>query len=176
MVTLTETMKIFSKYAGFFHDISDSHYKKTMEELKKPKRYFKSEYLKQDGYKIFSNVSLKIKPFLYGRRISEFYPINNNFSCDSKILAVLADGNVVPCCLTYDDKISMGKFKNDNLKEILINSRSFLTNLRTKDLEKHDLCKKCFGEPTKRGAIARNIWNYLPHKIKKIFRSSGLTD
>ena len=47
------------------------------------------------------------------------------FSCDSKILAVLADGNVVPCCLTYDDTISMGKFKNNNLKDLLTKSENF---------------------------------------------------
>ena len=68
---------------------------KNLEELKKPKKYFKPEYLLQDGYKIFPNISLKIKPFFYGRRISEFYPINDNFSCDSKILAILADGNAL---------------------------------------------------------------------------------
>ena len=124
----------------------------------------------QDGYKIFSNVSLKIKPFLYGRRISEFYPINNNFSCDSKILAVLADGNVVPCCLTYDDTISMGKFKNNNLKDLLTKSENFLKNLRTNNQEKHDLCKKCFGEPTRRGATIRNIWNSFPQNVKKFLK------
>ena len=172
---LAETMKIFSKYAGFFHDISDDDYKKTLEELKRPKKYFKSEYLKQDGYKIFSNVSLKIKPFLYGRRISEFHPINDNFSCESKILAVLADGNVVPCCLTYDDTITMGKFKNNNLREILIKSQNFLNNLRTNNLKKHDLCKKCYGEPTRRGAMVRNVWNYVPNNFKRIFKFIGVT-
>ena len=119
-------------------------------------------------------MSLKIKPFLYGRRISEFYPINNNFSCDSKILAVLADGNVVPCCLTYDDTISMGKFKNNNLKDLLTKSENFLKNLRTNNQEKHDLCKKCFGEPTRRGATIRNIWNSFPQNVKKIFEAIGL--
>ena len=36
------------------------------------------------------------------------HPINDNFN-DSKILGILADGNVVPCCLAYDDTISLGK-------------------------------------------------------------------
>lgn len=172
---LSDTMKIFSQYAGYFYDISDNDYKKTLKELKIPKKYFKPEYLLQDGYKIFSNVSLKIKPFLYGRRISEFYPVNDNFSCDSKILAVLADGNVVPCCLTYDDTISMGKFKNNNLRELLVKSENFLKNLRTNNQEKHDLCKKCFGEPTRRGATIRNIWNSFPQNVKKIFEAIGVT-
>lgn len=171
---LNETMKIFSRYAGFFHNISDDNYKKSFEELYRQKENFKSEYLKQDGYKIFSNVILKFKPFLYGRRISEFFPINNNFACESKILAILADGNVVPCCLTYDDTISMGKFKNNNLEEILIKSKNFLNNLRTKKLEKHNLCKKCFGEPTRRGAIVRDIWSYVPLNLKKILKTIGV--
>ena len=42
------TMKIFSKYAGHFYDISDNDYKKTLKELKIPK-YFKPEiYYKMD--------------------------------------------------------------------------------------------------------------------------------
>jgi|TARA_B100001059_G_C17829623_1_gene583716 radical SAM protein with 4Fe4S-binding SPASM domain len=172
---LTETMKIFSNYADFFYDISDENYKTALNELKTPKKYFKLEYLKQEGYKIFSNISLKIKPFLYGRRISEFYPINNNFACDSKILAVLADGNVVPCCLTYDDTISMGKLKENSLREILEKSNRFLNNLRTNNSEKNDICKKCFGEPTKRGALIRNAWNFLPNNIKKIFYALKVT-
>ena len=165
---LFDTMNIFSKYVNYFYDITDEDYKKSLEELKNPQKYFNSQYLRQDGYKIFSNITLKIKPFFYGRRISEFYPINDNFSCDSKILAVLADGNVVPCCLTYDDSISMGNVKNKDLRAILSDSAEFLKNLRTNKLKKHDTCKKCFGEPTKRGALIRNLWNTLPNDIKKM--------
>ena len=164
---LFDTMNILSKYINYFYDITDADYKKSLEELKNPQKYFNSHYLRQDGYKIFSNITLKIKPFFYGRRISEFYPINDNFSCDSKILAVLADGNVVPCCLTYDASISMGNIKSRDLKTILSDSAEFLKNLRTKKLKKKDTCKKCFGEPTKSGAIIRNLWNSFPNDVKK---------
>ena len=81
----------------------------------------------------------------------------------------------MPCCLTYDDTISMGKFKNNNLKELLVKSENFLNNLRNNNLKKHDLCKKCFGEPTKRGAAMRNIWNAFPQNLKKIFEAIGVT-
>ena len=54
----------------------------------------------------------------------EFYPINNNFACDSKILGVLADGNVVPCCLAYEDSISLGNIKNLELQDILNNGKN----------------------------------------------------
>jgi radical SAM protein with 4Fe4S-binding SPASM domain len=172
---LYETMSMFSKYVDYFYDITDSQYKEALENLRKPSKYFNSQYLNQDGYKIFSNITLKIKPFFYGRRISEFYPINNNFSCDSKILAVLADGNVVPCCLTYDDSISMGNITKKSLKEILIDGNKFLKNLRTNNEEKHETCKKCFGEPTKRGSITRNIWNSLPNNAKKMFNFVRMT-
>ena len=33
---------------------------------------------------------------------------------------------------------------------------------------KKDTCKKCFGEPTKRGAIIRNLWNTFPNDVKKM--------
>ena len=52
----------------------------------------------------------------------------------------------------------------------------FLKNLRTKNGEKHETCKKCFGEPTKRGAIARNIWNALPPRIQKTLNFLRLTE
>lgn len=172
---LSTTMNIFSKYAKYFYDISDIKYQSSLEKLKDPGNYFNSEYLNQDGYKIFTNITLKLKPFFYGRRIKEFYPIDNNFSCDSKILSILADGNVVPCCLAYDDSISMGNIKNDSLKVILDSGKKFLNNLRTNNLEKHETCKKCYGEPTKRGVFIRNIWNKLPINIKKGFNLFNLT-
>ena len=172
---LKSSMTMFSKFLDYFYDISDKKYQDSLQELKKPDKYFDHNYIKQDGYKICDNITLKLKPFFYGRRISEFHPINDNFSCDSKILGILADGNVVPCCLAYDDTISLGKITQKDLKEILIKGEKFLNNLRTNNLEKHDTCKKCFGEPTKRGVIVRNIWNYLPPKVRKTFNFLNLT-
>ena len=91
--------------------------------------------MNQDGYKIFENITLKVKPFFYGRRISEFHQIDDNFSCNSSILGILADGNVVPCCLAYDESISMGRVNKSSLEQILKDGSSFLKNLRTKNGE-----------------------------------------
>ena len=63
----------------------------------------------------------------------------------------------------------MGRIDKLDLKTVLENGKIFLKNLRTKNLEKHETCKKCFGEPTKRGALARNFWNALPNEVKKTF-------
>ncbi len=126
-----------------------------------------SDYIFQEGIDLASNIKLKIKPFFYGRRIEKFYPISDNFSCESEILGILSDGSVVPCCLAYDDTISLGNVNNkSNLEEVLNSGKTFLDNLRTKNSSKHDTCKKCFGEPTHRGVIFRNIYNYLKGTLK----------
>ena len=98
---------------------------------------------------------------------------DNNFKCDSKILGVLASGAVVPCCLAYDEKISMGKIQEQNLKSIMENNLQFLKNLRTKNYKKEETCKKCFGEPSKRGVFFRNLYNKFPETFKqsKLVRS-----
>ena len=81
-------------------------------------------------------------------------------------MSILADGNVVPCCLAYDDRISLGKAQNFSLKQIIENNKKFLTNLRTNKGEKHEVCKKCFGEPDKKRSTLRNIYNNLPLYIR----------
>ena len=68
--------------------------------------------------------------------------------------------------IAYEDSISLGNVKKLNLSQILKNGDKFLYNLRNKNETKHQTCKKCFGEPTRRGAIVRNIYNRLPSKIK----------
>ena len=130
------------------------------------KNEFKIDYKKQMGLKISDNIKLKIKPFFYGRRITDFKPVpSNTFSCDNQILGILADGSVLPCCLGYDDTISLGSIKKKNLFEIL-NNNQFLKNLRSLDGDKHITCRKCFGEPTKRGVVFRQ----LQSKIKNVMR------
>ena len=89
---------------------------------------------------------------------------------------MLADGNVVPCCLAYEDSISLGNIKNLELKDILNNGKNFLYNLRNKNQEKHETCKKCFGEPTRRGAFLRNLYNLLPFSVKNSKLMNSLKD
>ena len=112
------------------------------------------------GLKLYDNIQLKFKPFFYGKRMRDFYPVNDSFACNSSILGILADGNVVPCCLAYDNSISIGNVKNNKLVT-MIEGNKFLKNLRTKGGKKHITCKKCFGEPTKRGSVVRSIINML---------------
>lgn len=152
--TVKEVTSLFKKYLYKFDNILNE--KNDMVE----KNYFDANYLDQNGYKLYKNITLKIKPFSYGRKIQDFFPINNNFSCNSKILGILADGNVVPCCLAYDERLSLGSVHKKNLFSILKNNL-FLENLRKKGGKKNELCKKCYGEPTKRGVVTRNIINYV---------------
>ncbi len=160
--TLKNTLKFFFEYLQLFYNIADEEYKNSINEIlnRIRKENFSKHYIKQEGYKISKNITLKIKPFHYGRKINDFYPINDNFSCDSEILGILADGNIVPCCLAYDDSISLGNIKNNSLKNVL-EKNSFIENLRKKNAPKSEVCRKCFGEPTKRGAVSRNVLNYF---------------
>ena len=119
-----------------------------------PKKYFhKIIFIKKDLK--FKNVTLKIKPFFYGRRISDYEPRDNKFSCSSEILAVLADGNVVPCRLAYDDSISLGKIKDGNLNEILRENK-FLKNLRNINGEKHLTVKSVLANQQKEACSLKN--------------------
>ena len=150
-------------YADLFFDMAEDEYKKDFSQLtnfEEAKSNFSKSYMRQNGFKISKNIILKFKPFFYGKRIKDFYPRNDNFECDSKILSVLADGNVVPCCLAYDDSITLGKVDTKPLYDIL-NESALLKNLRIKGAEKHETCKKCFGEPTKRGVKFREIYGSL---------------
>ena len=79
-------------------------------------------------------------------------------------MGIQADGNVVPCCLAYDDTISIGNINLSSLQGLL-NNNKFLDNLRKVGGEKHITCQKCFGEPTKRGVIIRNFLNFFLHKF-----------
>ncbi len=158
-------LNFFEEYMKLFFEIADEDKKQKIDNLLKGKSISRY-YNEQDGIKIYDNVILKIKPFFYGRRIDDFYEAGNNFSCESEILSVLADGNVVPCCLAYDERISLGKAQNDSLKKIIEKNNQFLLDLRRDKGEKHEVCKKCFGEPTKRGVLFRNIYNNLPLYIR----------
>lgn len=118
----------------------------------------------EKGFKLAKNIDLKLKNFFYGRRITDFYPaFDKSFSCHNSILGIQADGNVVPCCLAYDDSISQGNIKKTSLKNMLENNL-FLSNLRSKDGAKHITCRKCMGEETKRGVV----FQYLRQKINNL--------
>jgi len=115
-------------------------------------------YTQSQGFSLAPNIEIKVKPFSYGRAIDEYYPATHDFSCANRILGIVADGSVVPCCLMYDSSVfSMGNIRTQNLNDIMTGNQKFLSNLRTKNLEKVDICRKCFGQPTRRGVLIKNI-------------------
>jgi radical SAM protein with 4Fe4S-binding SPASM domain len=151
-----------------FYDIADDNYKKNLKiltDVKEMKKTFTKDYAVQKGFDIYSNLNIKIRCFWYGRKIQDFKPISNNFSCGTEQLSILADGNVLPCCLAYTNDISIGKVANGSLKSTLEGNK-FLYNLRKKGGEKHITCRKCYGEPTYRGTVVKNLYFSLPEKIR----------
>ena len=151
-----------------FYDIADDDYKENLKELtdiNKMKKTFIKDYEIQKGFNIYKNLNVIIRCFWYGRRIQDFKPVSDNFSCGSEQLSILADGNILPCCVAYNNDISIGQAKNNSLKNILEGNK-FLYNLRKKGGEKHLTCKKCFGEPTFRGTVVKNLYFALPSKIR----------
>lgn len=87
-------------------------------------------YIQETGLQIAPNIFLKIKPFIHGRRISEFKPLINSFSCKEKILGILADGSLMPCCKTYNDDLALGNVLNSSIQEILDKNKKWLDDLR----------------------------------------------
>lgn len=114
------------------------------------------DYLHQLGYNIAGNISLKIKPFMFGKKITEFFPIKNGIGCLNRILGILASGQVVPCCLAYDDMLTMGNIKEESLKSILEKNNSWLNSIRN-GIDLQLVCKRCLGAPTKRGAVVQQL-------------------
>jgi radical SAM protein with 4Fe4S-binding SPASM domain len=120
--------------------------------LESVKSNFLSEkYLNNPGFRIAGNISIKIKPFSYGKRLAEFYPVKNGIACGTKILGILANGNVVPCCWAYNDILSLGNIREDSLDNILRKSSEVIKGIRDAK-DPPETCKRCQGAPTRRGA------------------------
>ena len=112
-------------------------------------------YIQETGLELAPNIFIKIKPFIHGRRISEFEPLIHKFSCQERILGILADGSLMPCCKTYNNDLALGNTKLDSIQNILDKNDNWLNNLRKKNGTKNEICKKCYGEPSKRGTFFR---------------------
>ena len=54
--------------------------------------------------------------------------------------------------------------KKNSFQQVL-EKNEFLKNLRKYSGKKHEVCKKCFGEPTKRGVVFRTIYNQFKRLI-----------
>lgn len=113
-------------------------------------------YKQQEPLVLSRNIQLKIKQFAYGRRLIDFYPAFKSRGCPVRVISVLATGAVAPCCLVYDDKLTMGNIRGEQLKFILERNRGFIRGIK-KGLHMPRICRICKGAPTKRGAIALSI-------------------
>ena len=117
--------------------------------------YFESSLWLRDG------VEIKLKPFLFGRRISDYHRYEGPIRCGNRILGVLGDGSVVPCCLAYDNSLALGNINTKPLDEILDDNFAWLTDLRDFTPLKSPVCQSCLGEPTKRGLIIKRAKTHL---------------
>ena len=109
-----------------FYDVSDDEYKKNAKallDIKEIKKIFDKDYAFQEGCNIYKNVKIKMRCFWYGRKQSKYKPISNNFICNTNNLGILADGHIVPCCLAYNQDLSLGKVSDSSLKSILDNNK-----------------------------------------------------
>jgi radical SAM protein with 4Fe4S-binding SPASM domain len=130
----------------------------------KIKRYLEtvdSNYISQVGLPVSKNISVKIKQFIYGRKLTEFYPVSKSPGCKTGMLSVDANGSVAPCCLAYGDMLTLGNIKHDSLKTILEKTGKFVDGIRTGE-KLPEICMRCNGEPTRRGSLVASIyWTIL---------------
>ena len=117
----------------------------------------KCDYRDQDSFEIFPNIDIKIKRFMYGQRLMDFQPYTGSFKCGHPILAVLASGDVVPCCHMSSPFFTLGNAKTNKISDLLDKNKSLICNIRTKEGRKPEVCKKCFGEKTKRAVVISRI-------------------
>ena len=128
----------------------DSNFSFDLMELKKYIGLIESNYQNQDSFELASNIRVKVKRFMYGHRLMEFEMTPSKFSCAHSILGVLASGDVVPCCHMSSPFVSLGNVSNQSISEILESSTELIRNIRSVEGKKPDICKRCFGEQTKR--------------------------
>ena len=127
-----------------------------------------SIYWEEDGLKLAPNISFKIKPFGYGRRLEGFMPTNEPIACNNQNLGIMADGSVVPCCMAYNSNLAMGNLKLESLHSILERNRAWLGRIKGETNEKPDTCKRCLGQPTTRGVILSRALSGVKPLLRKI--------
>lgn len=128
-------------------------------------------YSENAGFNISDNIIFKIKPFIYWKKLFEFYPIKGGVGCRDEVLAILASGNVVPCCLAYGDFMKMGNIKKESLKMILEKNIQKLNNIR-RGIDLTLCCRRCLGAPTKRGALFRRLKHVTIRKINNSIKKT----
>ncbi len=110
------------------------------------------DYLEQSAFRLSEGVSIKVKRFVHGRRLSAFRPARSTKPCGTRILSVLSSGSLVPCCLAHEDLLSMGDATKEPLAGMLERGGPLLQAIRSgKGMP--DVCRTCQGAPTARGAL-----------------------
>ncbi len=133
----------------------------------KVKRYLgtiERNYLSQDELPLAKNISIKIKQFIYVRKLTEFYPILKTTGCSTKMLSISANGSVAPCCLTYNNMLNMGNIKEESLKQILDRNKDFIKGIKNGS-RMPETCRRCEGAPTRRGVLALSAYRALQKRL-----------
>lgn len=129
-------------------DIKDNDI--NLEIIKSLEEYYNIQNLKQT---LIENEFLKLKENVFINQDIEFtWPdieldiINNEGTCMGlrNQIAILSNGDVVPCCLDQDGNIKLGNIFEDDLEDI-INSEKCLEIIKGFEENKliHRLCKTC---------------------------------
>lgn len=118
------------------------------------------------AYRLSDKVSIVYKQFSNIRRIEAYHPVRYG-SCHTRNLGVLANGDVVLCCVDYESKIKIGNVKTTRFHDILHRARPILKRLRDGGELQFDRCRDCLGAPTRHGAIIRDFRNLLRYKYMK---------
>ena len=71
---------------------------------------------------------------MYGQRLMDFEPYTGSFKCGHPILAVLASGDVVPCCHMSSPFLLLEMQKQTKF-QITDKNKSLICNIRTKKEE-----------------------------------------
>ena len=109
-----------------------------------------SDYGTQPRYPLAGNIYIKVKRFMYGQRLLEFKPTTLKFACNHSTIGVLASGDVVPCCHMASPLASVGNVLDRSLAEVLESGAKLINNIRDRDGDKPEVCRRCFGERTQR--------------------------
>jgi len=125
-------------------------------------------YLDQSGLPITENIDLKIKHFIYSRRLTEFRPVKRGQPCGTRTLGVVSDGTVVPCCFVYDGKLVMGNIKDEPLDSIMSRNRDFIKSIKESGGSRlPGVCKVCKGAPSRRGTHILSLLRHFQNKSNK---------
>jgi len=113
-------------------------------------------YEDEAGLSLAPHIVIKIKLFIYSKRLTEFYPIKGRIGCPTNIVGILANGDVVPCCMVNEGVFNLGNVHQEPLGTILEKSKYFLRGLRD-GTNLPRICCKCLGAPSRRGAFAKQM-------------------